>query len=268
MPFTVEEFRDLVRVLEERPEWRAELRRLVLTDELLSLPEQVAELRTYTERRFQELAEAQARTAGQVAALSTRVTELADAQVRTEKRLTELADAQARTAGQVTELTMEVRELTRIVRTLTDEVGTLKGLNLESDYRTKGHAYFSRVIRRPHVLSSDEIVALVEDAQDRGVFSAAEARELYEADVIVRGKRQEDGKDVYLLVEVSWGVGTHDVERAVERAALLARLGTAVIPVVAGKRLAGDAIHLARTRQVWQVTDGYALPPESAAAPS
>ena len=56
MPFTVEEFRDLVRILEEKPEWRAELRRLVLTEELLSLPEQVAALRAETERRFQEMA--------------------------------------------------------------------------------------------------------------------------------------------------------------------------------------------------------------------
>jgi hypothetical protein len=38
MAFTVEEFRDLLRILDERPEWRAELRRLVLTDELLALP--------------------------------------------------------------------------------------------------------------------------------------------------------------------------------------------------------------------------------------
>lgn len=76
MPFTVEEFRDLARILQERPEWRAELRRLVLTDELLSLPEQVASFRAETERRFQELIrqvatllEAQRRTEGQVAAL-------------------------------------------------------------------------------------------------------------------------------------------------------------------------------------------------------
>ncbi|HJY82880.1 MAG TPA: hypothetical protein VKK81_17570 [Candidatus Binatia bacterium] len=37
MSFTVEEFRDLIRILEEKPEWRAELRRWVLSDELLSL---------------------------------------------------------------------------------------------------------------------------------------------------------------------------------------------------------------------------------------
>ena len=55
MSFTVEEFRDLVSVLKERPEWREELRRLVLTDELLSLPEEIAGLRRETERRFQEI---------------------------------------------------------------------------------------------------------------------------------------------------------------------------------------------------------------------
>jgi hypothetical protein len=142
----------------------------------------------------------------------------------------------------------------------------LKGINLETEYRTKGHAYFSRVIRRPHVLSADEIIALLEDAQDRGVLSDAETRELYEADVIVRGKKLEDKTDVYLLAEVSWGVGPHDVERAIKRAELLARLGTAVIPVVAGKQLTAEAVRLARTQQVWQVTDGYAIPPESAAA--
>ena len=46
MSFTVAEFHDLVRLVEERPEWQAELRRLVLTEELLALPEQVAHLPT------------------------------------------------------------------------------------------------------------------------------------------------------------------------------------------------------------------------------
>jgi hypothetical protein len=36
MAFSVEDFQDLIRLLQERPEWRADLRRLVLTDELLA----------------------------------------------------------------------------------------------------------------------------------------------------------------------------------------------------------------------------------------
>src|SRR5262245_17394195 len=71
MPFTVEEFRDLVRLLEERPEWREELRRLVLTPALLALPEQIAELRARSEQQFQELVAAQQRTEARVDALAT-----------------------------------------------------------------------------------------------------------------------------------------------------------------------------------------------------
>lgn len=230
MPFTVDDFHDLLHILQERPEWRDELRRVVLTDELLALPTQIAELRAETERRFQELAEALGRTDKQVA-----------------------------------ELVVQMTRLSQEVRTMTNDVGELKGMTLEADYRTKGYAYFSRIIRRPHVLSGDEIASLVEDAQDKGVLSDTEARELYEADVIARGKKREDGTDVYLVAEVSWGVGPYDVERAIKRAALLARLGTSVFPVVAGKSLTAEAIRLARTQQVWQVTDGYAIPPESAA---
>src|SRR5438093_11243041 len=60
MPFTIEDFRDLVRLLEEKPEWRAEMRRLILTDELLALPERV-------ERGFLELTEAAKRHDEQIA---------------------------------------------------------------------------------------------------------------------------------------------------------------------------------------------------------
>jgi hypothetical protein len=245
MPFTVEEFRDLVRILEERPEWRGELRRLVLTDELLSLPEQVASLRATTEGRFQEL--------------TRQVAELAEAQKRTEGHITDLAEAQKRTEGQVT-------ELAESVRILADGMGELKGEALESRYRAKGLAYFSRMIRRAYVLSSDELSILVEKAVDSGVLSDDQAQEIYEADLIVRGKRREDGAEVYLVVEVSWGVGTNDVERAARRASLFAHTGATAIPVVAGKWVTPEAGGLARKSQTWQLTNGRVIPPEPAAA--
>ncbi|MCS6773687.1 MAG: hypothetical protein NZ693_06200 [Thermoflexales bacterium] len=65
MGFSAADFRDWINMLYEHPEWRDELRRLVLTDELLQLPALVRELsetvRTLAEeqRRF---AEAQRRT--------------------------------------------------------------------------------------------------------------------------------------------------------------------------------------------------------------
>jgi hypothetical protein len=212
MPFTTDDFHDLIRLVESHPEWRAELRRLVLTDELLALPEQVGVL-----------------------------------------------------TEQMTALTTQVTSLARSVQTLTDDVGVLKGKSLEADYRTKGPAYFGRLIRRPHVLTSDELVTLLEDAREHGVLSDAEVQELYDADLVVRGRRVVDGTEVYLVVEISWGVGPYDVERAARRAALLDRIGVAVMPVVAGERLTAEAGRLAQQHQVWQLTAGHVIPPEPAA---
>ena len=271
MSFTVDDFHDLIRLVETRPEWRAELRRLVLTNELLTVPDQLAALRARSEEQFQALAEAQQRTDLQLTTLTERVTALTVAQERTDSQLTTLTErvtaltvAQERMDSQLTTLTEQVAALTRVVHTLTVDVGTLKGKSLEADYRSRGHAYLSRVVRRPHVLTSDELMTIIEDARDRGILSDIEAQDLYEIDLVVRGRRSEDGTDVYLVVEVSWGVGPHDVERAVQRARVLSHIGLATIPVVAGEHILPEARERARQSQVWQVTDGRAIPPASA----
>ena len=88
-----------------------------------------------------------------------------------------------------------------------------------------------------------------------------QADDLALADLIMRGKRRTDGSDAYLLVEVSWGVGPYDVERAARRAELLTHLGMPVIPAVAGRRLTAEAVELARAKQVWQVLNGSSVAP-------
>src|SRR5262245_13495399 len=168
----------------------------------------------------------------------------------------------------MTMLTIQVTSLARSVQTLTNDVGEVKGKILEADYRTKGPAYFGRLIRRPHGLTSDELVTLLEDAREHSVLSDTEVQELYNADLVVRGRRAMDGTQVYLVVEVFSGVGLYDVVRAARRAALLARIGVAVISVVAGERLTAEAGRLAQQHQVWQLTAGPVIPPEPAAFPS
>ena len=103
---------------------------------------------------------------------------------------------------------------------------------------------------------------MLEDAIDVGALSEDQAEDVSLADVIVRGRRRSDGAEVFLVVEVSWGVGLQDVERAARRAALLAHTGTPALPVVAGTWVTPEAAHLARTQQVWQVTNGRAIRPE------
>ena len=243
----VEDFQDLIRLLQARPEWRADLRRVVLTDELLALPEQIARLQVETDRRFHELAEAQRRT---------------------EERVAALAEAQNRTNEQIAALTRVVYALTEDVRVLKIDVGDLKGDNLERRYREKAPAYFGRLVRRMRVLSAEELAGLLEDAVEQGQLTDAEKDEAILTDVVVRGRYHGSGAEVYLVIEVSWGVGVHDVERAVQRAAVLGKLGNPALPVVAGKAVTAQAEQLAHQKHVWQVIDGQAVSPQSAAPPS
>ena len=55
--FTIADVRDLVRLLDERPEWRAEVRRQLLTDEFLAMPGQIAEQRRDIQRIEEQIAE-------------------------------------------------------------------------------------------------------------------------------------------------------------------------------------------------------------------
>ena len=107
---------------------------------------------------------------------------------------------------------------------------------------------------------------LIEDARDRGILSDVEAQALYETDLVVRDRGSEDGTEVYLVVEVSWGVGPYDVERAMRHARALSHIGLATIPVVAGEHMLPEAYERACQGQVWQVTDGHAIPPVSASS--
>jgi hypothetical protein len=60
MSFTVEDFRDLLGILQQHPEWRTELRRWVLSEDLLALPQTVSDLARQLSdltRRVTQLAE-------------------------------------------------------------------------------------------------------------------------------------------------------------------------------------------------------------------
>ena len=235
MVFRVEDFHDLVRLLEERPEWRAELRRLVLTEELLAMPEQLAALRLETEQRFQALA-------AQMEALTARVDTL---------------------TARVDSLALQVEALTTQMSTLTGHVSELRGESLERRYRTRVYAYFAPLLRRPHVLTPDETASLLEEAIEQGRLAPEQAHELSLADIIARGASRADGSTLYLVVEVSLGVGVHDVTRAVERATLLERTGVTARPVVAGHWLTPEATEAARAFRVWQLTDGQVVAPSA-----
>jgi hypothetical protein len=229
MSFTVDDFGDLLRLLDQRPEWRAELRRRVLGDELMELP-----------ALMRQLAE-----------------QVAEAQAHADERLARLEKLGER-------LDLAIERLVDAVGLIDARVGRLEGDMLELRYARRAPAYLSPIARRLRVLETGPLADLLDDAVATDRLSDAERAAVLDADLVLSGRRREDGTEVYILAEVSAGIGPHDVERAADRATTLQKLGRPVIPIVVGWRINAEAAALADQRGVWHALNGRVAAPRPA----
>jgi hypothetical protein len=210
---------------------------------------ELAELRRYVDTRFAELAEAQRRIEVELAELrryvDTRFAELAEAQQRIEVELAELRRRTDERFAQLAESQLRIQEQLLGIK---DELADVRGRQLELEYRIKAAAFFGGWLRKPAVVEISDIWDQLEEHLDE-----IDMRRLTAVDLIVRGQlpKKRGGGEVWLAVEVSNVVDLNDVERAIERAALLRRAGLPAIPVVGGKRLTrGAAASVAERRVV------------------
>ncbi len=117
---------DLLRVLEERPDWLARVRQVVLTPDLLSLPEAIQDLievQRQTTEQIRELVEAQRQHEARLTRVEITVQDLVEAQRETSAQIRELVEAQRQTTLQIQELreaqrqtTLQIQELREVQR--------------------------------------------------------------------------------------------------------------------------------------------------------
>jgi hypothetical protein len=262
MTFTVAEFHALIRLVEERPEWRAELRRLVLTDELLALPEEVARLRQDAEQGFQRLTAAQARTEQQLVVLSQaqarteeHLAALSQAQAKTERQLLALSQAQERTEGHLAVLSqaqarMET-ELHWLANRQRGEAGSRDGERYERDILRQAPALFNGGSGGAADQSNvqQRLTAQLGSLLAGDMLNAAENPFLAD---LLWWKGEE-----MAVVEVSLQVDRQDVSRAEQRAATVRRSGVQVRALVIGEQWAtAEAREQAQARRIdWKVDD-------------
>src|SRR5262245_27635983 len=84
------------------------------------------------------------------------------------------------------------------------------------------------------VRSREEHERLIVEACDCGMLSLAERDDAILADVVVRGQRHGPESPVLLVIEVAPEIGRADVEQALRRAALWAKLGVPTPLAVVG----------------------------------
>ncbi len=260
MPFDELDFQELIQLLEKHPEWRAELRRLLLTDELLRLPELVAQLAQQVQQlvtrvdRHEQLLQ-------QILEVQLRHEQILQEHARLHQRHEERLERLEQLAQQILEMQRHheqiLQEHTALLQRhdqrldqIEQDLAPLKGMQVEWKIYRHAPAYLSRFVRRCRLLSHEELDDLLEPAFDAGLITEDEWDELHRADFVLRGRSRVDQQELYLVVEASWGIVKGDVERAARRARILAKMGKRAMPVVMGRWIAPPIRQLAHEGRV------------------
>ena len=195
MAFTVNDLQDLTRLLRERPEWLSEVQRIVLTDELLALPRELAEAQRRTDEHFAELAKAQQRNEEQLAELRRRNEEqLAELRRQTDARFAELAEAQRRNEEQLAELRRQTdarfAELAEAQRRIQEQLAELRQRTEEqlAELRQRTEEQLAELRRQ-----TDARFAELAEAQRRIEEQLAELRQRTE-EQLAELRRQTDAR--------------------------------------------------------------------------
>ena len=302
MTTAVADIADLVKILREQPEWAETLRSVLLSKELLEMPEklaqltaQVAQLTARLEEFIAEQKEINRRVAEQLAQLTAQVSRLTEqvAQLTTRleefiaeqreinrvvaERLTRLETDTAELKSDMAEVKADTAELKVGLRRLEGTVGSLQGTvsslagtvgRLQgAELERKIHANIAGMvctplgIRRPRVLKSilaatvPELFDLLDPALDDGRINRAQFDSLMQTDIILAA-REGNAQPVYVAIEISRTVHDEDLDRARERADILAAAsGVPALALVIGyiipppqrRKAAELSVHLMET---------------------
>jgi hypothetical protein len=281
MPFSVADFHDLIRLLEEHPDWRTELRRVLFSQDLLDLP-----------RTVQELAIAQRRTEEAITHLTERMEQgFVEATAERQELRQDLTRLDERVERGFTEATAERRglrhDLTQLTghveqgfteaaedrqrirtdmaqgfteaaedrRDMRRDIGQLKGLGREQFYRDRATAIFGRLLAQGYD-ATNQVADHLQEARRAGVISDREYQEALAADLLWGGQIRDSRQPIVLVLEASWVVGHTDIERAGRRAAVLRQAGLRALPVAAGQEWPANMQDDARQAGVAIVQDG------------
>ena len=210
MPATkIDTIEDLIRVLDDHPEWLEAMRVRLLTRELLELPQRLAEFIEAANQRFD----------------------------RVEERLDRIEGRQDRVEGRLDRIEARQDRAETLLGKLIDNVGNLKGAHAKSVAKEEADIIANSLgLRLTRLFTGQEVgeLALGQDAAD---IPRNELLSFRRADIVMEAA-DADGAPCYVAVEVSYTVNGRDTTRAVRNADMLTRFtGKPARAVVAGLQI-------------------------------
>ena len=250
---TVEQLADF---LEQNEEWRRRIFSILVPRELARLPAEFEEFRAEVRREFdairQEMRSGFARVDEQFARVNEQFARVDEQFARVDEQFARVDERFAQVDREFDAVRQEMREgfealrremregyaeLAQRIQRNTDDIAELKGKSLEREYRDKARSIFGRYFRSVAVI---DWIDLEDPLEAVAPLSDAERTELSVVDLLVRGRRRTDGQDTVLVIEVSWTITRHDVERAVRRAEIFRQRGFTATPTVAGSEISQE----------------------------
>ena len=228
---TIHTIEDLIRVLDDHPEWMEALRSRLLPRELAELPQTFArfteDVRRFTEEMHQFVEEMHQF----VEVTKQRLDRLEIHATETNQRLDRLET-------HATETNQRLDRLETGVDRMRDDLGRLKGSHARQAAIEQAAFIARRMgLRRTKTLNSDDRLALTDAGGDLSDIPTSELYSFHNADLLMEAV-DADGQVCYIAVEISFTANGRDTRRAVRNAEFLRRFtGQAAYATVAGLQM-------------------------------
>ena len=246
---TINDISDLIRVLQEHPEWRQALRGIILDEDLTRLPQQVDERFDQVDQRFDQVDQRFDQVDQRFDQVDQRLdqvdqrldqmdTQIQQFKAEVDQRFDQMDDRLNHTNGRLDNMT-----------------GTNYEIKVEKNIRSVAPQQMGlRSVKVVHGTLSgmdSNLQHAIEQAADNGTVTWDEASALMAVDLIFEARTRTAGIPAHVTAEISITAGTQDVTRAKDRAQILEKvLGTEATPAVVCSRIEEHARGLAGRENV------------------
>ena len=225
---------DLLRLLDENPEFREAVRQVILTQELISLPAVFTSFQSEMRDFQSEMKDFQSEMREFQSETKDFQSEMREFQSETKDFQSEMRDFQTEVRAELKTHTNDIAELKDMARTHTNDIGILEGIGLETRLADKGLAQIAsafsmrrmRVVRlAEHNRASERFNEAIWAAADDGLIDNSEYERLLDTDLIAQGT-VAGGKIAYCAAEASYTPEVADIDKVLESANILRKVFT------------------------------------------
>ncbi len=224
--YIIRVFDDLLKLLQERPDYLEKLQAIIFTRKFLELPE-----------KFEEQSENFKEFRREVNERFEKLENKVDEAIEIAREAKEKAESVEKKFDNFLE-----NEFKPFKKKTENDLAKIKGVQFELLFEKKAHAYLGRVIIKCRIIDRNSLAQRVDEAYEEGVIDDKERLDVLSLDALVSGKLKDDKSDTLLAIEISSIVDVNDVDRVKRRALIVQKIyNIKTIPIVFGDEITDKA---------------------------